>query len=174
MLLFPLPTLCIDQSASLEVKQQCSNVLVSVTDEVTCDPFVCPVMLCSSLPLLTGLSPRRPVSVTGIQGHSSHSFEDSIHNCSLIVTCGSVMSENHLSLERSPQTATDESVGALRLSDNSWLQGSLAGGPNTETKLGLGPPTDWTVWQLLYLCVFGHGALPFYIPTQRRAGSGQQ
>lgn len=42
----PLLALCIDQSASLEVKQQCSNVLVSVTDEVTCDPFVCPVMLC--------------------------------------------------------------------------------------------------------------------------------
>lgn len=54
-------------------------------------------LTCSSLPLLTGLSPCRPVSVTGIQGHSSHSFEDSIHNCSLIVTCGSVMSENHLS-----------------------------------------------------------------------------
>lgn len=41
-----LPCALIKQSASLEVKQQCSNVLVSVTNEVTFDPFVCPVMLC--------------------------------------------------------------------------------------------------------------------------------
>lgn len=36
-------------------------------------------------------APHRPTLITGIQGHCSCSFEDSTHNCALIVTCGNVM-----------------------------------------------------------------------------------
>lgn len=41
-----MPCLSIKGSASLEVKRQCSSVLVSVTDEVTFNPPACPAMLC--------------------------------------------------------------------------------------------------------------------------------